>query len=204
MKDLTLPLSHEDIAGLRLGELVTVSGGIWTGRAGVCKKIVEEKAPFPLDTGISNVALHSGPIVKLEADNTYTPKAISITTGVRFNAWEPRIIEQLHLRAVISKGRVGKETKAAMKRFGCVHLCRTGTFAGAFALKIRKVLSVHWLELGNPEALWHFDFDRLGPLIVETDIQGNSYYDGVTDGWEDTVARAYRRLGIEGFAFAEK
>ena len=204
MKEFKLPLSFEDIAGLQVGELVTISGGIWTGRSGVCKKIVDERTPFPLDTSQYNVALHSGPIVKLHADNTYTPKAISITTGVRFNAWEPQIIEQLHMRAIISKGRVGKETKEAMKKFGCVHLSRTGTFAGAFALKVKKVISVNWLELGNPEALWLFDFDRLGPLVVETDIHGTSYYDSVTSDWDIKIPQAYRRLGIEGFNFAEK
>ena len=144
------------------------------------------------------MVLHSGPIVTANADGSYTPRAISITTGVRFNAWEPRIIEQLGLRAVVSKGRVGKETRAAMQRFGCVHLCRTGTFAGAFALKVRRVQDVHWLDLGNPEALWLFDFDGLGPLVVETDVHGRSYYDSVTVDWDARVARAYRGLGNRG------
>ena len=45
MKHLTTPLSFEDIAGLQVGELVTLSGGVWTGRAGVCKRIVEGQGP---------------------------------------------------------------------------------------------------------------------------------------------------------------
>jgi tartrate/fumarate subfamily iron-sulfur-dependent hydro-lyase beta chain len=204
VKKLTVPLSYEDAASLKIGDLVYVSGGIFTARSGFYHKYIEEGQPFPLDKTHNNVMLHSGPIIKVESENQYRVQAISITTSVRFNKWEPQVIEELGLRAIIAKGRVGKETREAMRRFGCVHLSRTGTFAGAFALKVKEIKNVFWLDLGLPEALWLFDFDELGPLVVETDIHGNSVYDSVQDKFESELASFYEALGISGFEYAEK
>lgn len=204
MKLLHVPLSYDDIAGLKAGDIVYVSGDIFTSRSGFFRKYVDQRIPFPLDAKHNNVMLHSGPIIKKEDNGNYRLHAISITTSVRFNKWEPQVIEELGLRAIIAKGRVGKETREAMRRFGCVHLCRTGTFAGAFALKVSGINSVHWLDLGLPEALWNFRFVEFGPLIVETDIYGNSVYDGVGEQLQPRIPEAYAKLGIEGFRFAEK
>jgi len=204
MKNLKAPLSYEDIKGLKAGDMVYISGNIFTSRSGFCKKIVDQDLPFPLDPAQNNVMLHSGPIIKKDGENDFKLKAISITTSVRFNKWEPEVIEKLGLRAIIAKGRVGKETREAMQKFGCVHLCRTGTFAGAFALKVTEIISVDWLDLGLPEALWNFHFENFGPLVVETDIYGNSCYDEVGEQLESKIDGFYKKLAIDGFKFAEK
>jgi tartrate/fumarate subfamily iron-sulfur-dependent hydro-lyase beta chain len=204
MKKLRAPLRYEDIADLRAGDMVLISGDIFTTRSRFYKKFIEQGLPFPLDPKQNNVMLHSGPIIKKEGEGKFSLKAISITTSVRFNKWEPEAIEKLGLRAIIAKGRVGKETREAMQKFGCVHLCRTGTFAGAFARKVTEINSVHWLDLGLPEALWNFHFEDFGPLVVETDIYGNSCYDNVGENIEQKIHNSYRKLGIENFEFAEK
>ena len=204
MKLLQAPLSEEDVTQLHAGELVMLSGDVFTCRSGFYRRLFDEGAKFPLDPLKNNVVLHSGPIIGKDEQGQYKCNAISITTSVRFNKWEPDLIEMLGLRAVIAKGRVGKETRAAMQRLKCVHLCRTGTFAGAFALRIKQINSVDWLDLGLPEALWNFKFEDFGPLIVETDTYGNSVYDAVAKDLEPRVEAAYERLGITGFKFAEK
>jgi len=204
MKHLKAPLSYEDVASLRAGDIVYISGDIFTSRSGFYRKLIDQGLPFPLDPAQNNVMLHSGPVIKKEGENNFKLKAISITTSVRFNKWEPEGIEKLGLRAIIAKGRVGKETREAMQKFGCVHLCRTGTFAGAFALKVTEIKSVNWLDLGLPEALWNFHFEDFGPLVVETDIYGNSCYDEVGEQLEPKIDGFYQKLGIDGFKFAEK
>lgn len=203
MKQLHAPLSLEDVSALKAGDMVIISGDIFTARSGFYRKLLTDKEPFPLDPAKNNVMLHSGPIIKRIGD-WYEVAAISITTSVRFNKWEPEVIEKLGLRAIIAKGRVGRETREAMKRFGCVHLCRTGTFAGAFARRVRRVKNADWLDLGLPEALWNLEFEDFGPLIVETDTHGNSCYDVIGKDLEPKIAQAYRELGIEDFEFAEK
>src|SRR5450759_3998985 len=204
MIELKVPLSRADVVGLRAGDVVSISGRIFTARSGFYHKLVEQGIPFPLDREQHNVMLHSGPIVKAVGPGRYRVQAISITTSVRFNHWEPGVIEQLGLAAIIAKGRVGKETREAMQRLGCVHLSRTGTFAGAFALKVKEVKEVHWLDLGLPEALWVFDFQDLGPLVVETDIYGKSVYDAIQADFDARRAEFHETLGIVGFEYAEK
>lgn len=204
MKRLRVPLSHEGVAQLNAGDLVSISGLIWTSRSGFYRKYIDEGNPFPLDPAQHNVMLHSGPIVKVEAEGQYKLQAISITTSVRFNEWEPRVIEELGLRAIIAKGRVGRETREAMEKLGCVHLSRTGTFAGAFALKVKEIKDVFWLDLGLPEALWVFKFEDFGPLVVETDIHGNSVYDMISADFEAKLPSYYERLGISDYSFSEK
>ena len=38
---------------------------------------------------------------------------------------------------------------------------------------------VEWEDLGMAEAMWKFRANKLGPLIVAMDAQGNSLYDKV-------------------------
>lgn len=204
MKKLHVPLSYEDVIVLKAGDLVSISGNIWTCRSGFYKKHLEQKNPFPLDSSQNNVLLHSGPIIKDIGNDQYQVKAISITTSVRFNKWEPTIIKNLNMRAIIGKGKVGKETREAMKEHGCVHLSRTGTFAGAFALNVKEIKSHHWLDLGLPEALWLFKFEDFGPLVVETDAHGVSIYDSVSKAVDSKVPELYQLLGIDDFEYAEK
>ena len=204
MVELRVPLLYEDIKDLRVGDLVMISGDIFTGRSGYYKKLFSPEEGFPLDENTHNVLLHTGPIIGKDEIGDWKVNAISITTGVRYNKWEPENIRKLHLRAIISKGSVGKETRAAMKEEGCIHLCRTGTFAGAFCRCVTRINSVHWLDLGLPEALWEMHFEGFGPLIVETDVHGNSYYDHILDSLDNKVNAAYKKLGIETFDFAEK
>jgi len=204
MKKLTVPLSHEDVAQLHAGDIVMISGNIWTCRSGFYRKYIEENQAFPLDSTQNNVLMHSGPIIKTETDGSYKVRAISITTSVRFDKWEPRVIERLQMRAIIAKGRVGRETRKAMKKFGCVHLSRTGTFAGAFALKVKEIVDAFWLDLGLPEALWVFKFEDFGPLVVETDIHGVSVYDKIGADFNEKLPSYYKRLGIDGFEYREK
>jgi len=204
MKKLTVPLSDEDIAQLHAGDLLSISGNIWTCRSGFYRKYLDEGEPFPFDNTQNNVLMHSGPIIKTEPDGGYKVRAISITTSVRFDKWEPDVIESLRLKAIIAKGRVGQNTRKAMQKFGCVHLSRTGTFAGAFALKVKEIVAGYWLDLGLPEALWLFRFEDFGPLVVETDIYGVSVYDKIAEDFNSKLPMYYKRLGIDGFGFKEK
>jgi L(+)-tartrate dehydratase beta subunit len=65
---------------------------------------------------------------------------------------------------------------------------------------------VYWVEeLGISEALWILELDRLGPLLVEGDTQGNSFFSQVNQEinqqlgplYEGLRAPVFRRLGEE-------
>ncbi|MBR4201981.1 MAG: fumarate hydratase C-terminal domain-containing protein, partial [Candidatus Methanomethylophilaceae archaeon] len=51
--------------------------------------------------------------------------------------------------------------------------------AVSLAEGLRKCVGVEWQDLGMAEAMWRFDSDKFGPLVVAIDANGNSLYDKV-------------------------
>lgn len=201
--DLKTPLSEEDVEKLRAGDIVTLTGHLFTCRSQFHIHFIEEGHIPPFDSKQYNVMIHSGPIMEKVGEG-WKVRAISVTTSIRFNKWEPEVIHRLGLRAMIGKGKVGKETREALKKYGCVHLARTGVFSGAYATMVESVEGVHWLELGLPEATWLLRVKNFGPLVVEADTDGNCLFDEISDRVDSRVREVYKKLEIEGFEFAEK
>lgn len=200
---LQTPLSEEGVRSLKAGDVVKITGTLWTARSRFHSYFIEEGHQPPVDSRQHNVMLHSGPIMERVAD-TWRLRALSITSSIRFEHWEPEVIRRLGLRAIIGKGRMGRATAEAMQEFGCVHLTRTGGLSGAYATMVERVKEVHWLELGLPEALWVLEVRDFGPLVVEIDTQGNCLYEGVQEGVHANMERVYQSLGIADLAYAEK
>ncbi len=201
--DLKTPLLKEDVERLRVGDIVTLTGYLFTCRSQFHIYFIDEGHPPPFDSNRYHVMIHSGPIMEKMGEG-WRVRAISVTTSIRFNKWEPEVIRRLGLRAIIGKGKVGKETREALKKYGCIHLARTGVFSGAYATMVASVEGVHWLELGRPEATWLLRVKNFGPLVVEADTNGNCLFDEISDRVDSRVGEVYRKLGIEGFEFAEK
>ena len=65
-----------------------------------------------------------------------------------------------------------------MKKNKTCYLSQTGGCAVLAADRI-KVENVHWLDLGVPEAMWVFQCNKFGPLIIGMDCHGNSIYENV-------------------------
>jgi len=91
---------------------------------------------------------------------------------------------------------MGPRTTEACREFGAVYAAFTGG-AGALAAKaIKRVLGVEWLDLGMPEAMWIFEVEDFGPLIVAIDTHGNNLYERVKQAVETKRAEIYKMLGI--------
>ena len=200
---LRTPLSRKDVEQLRVGDIVTFTGHLFTCRSQFHIHFIDRGNIPPFDSKRHNVMVHSGPIVEKVGEG-WRMRAMSMTTSIRFNKWEPEAIRRLGLRAIIGKGKVGKETREALRRYGCIHLVRTGVFAGAYATMVESTEEVHWLELGLPEATWILRVKDFGPLVVGADTKGNSHFDEIDRHIDSRVTEIYRKLGIEGLEFAEK
>lgn len=201
--DLETPLSGIDVEQLRVGDIVTVTGYLVTCRSQFYIHFIEKGNIPPFDSRKYNVMIHSGPIIERTGDS-WKVRAISITTSIRFNRWMPEVIRRLGLRAVIGKGSVGNVTREALKKYGCIYLCRTGVFAGAYATMVESIEGVHWLELGLPEATWILQVKNFGPLVVGTDTMGNCLFDEISGHVNARLGDIREKLGIEGTEFAEK
>jgi len=174
---LAAPLTEETIRKLRPGEVVHLTGRIFTMRDLAHERILQfiregRKLPFNLKDG---VIYHCGPIMRRKDDGWEVISA-GPTTSARMNRVEAEVIEQTGVRAIIGKGGMNGEVGEAMKEKGCVYLAFTGGAAVVAALRIKEVVDVHWLDLGMAEAVWELDVRDFGPLIAAMDANGNSIY----------------------------
>ncbi len=123
---------------------------------------------------------HCGPIMKQNEDGSWHVVAAGPTTSARMNKLEPDMIERFNIRAIIGKGGMSGDVLEAMRRCGCVYLAATGGAAISLAEGLCRCTGCEWLDLGMAEAMWRFDSQRFGPLIVAMDSEGNSLYENVS------------------------
>ena len=171
---LRAPLSEADVRALKVGDVVLVSGEIYTGRDAVHAHLMKHPPPVDLHGA---VLYHCGPVMLKQGD-TWTVKAAGPTTSSREEPYQADIIKKYGVRAVIGKGGMGKKTLAALKEHGAVYLNGIGGAAQYYARSIEKVLGVHWMELGIPEAMWHLAVNDF-VAIVTMDAHGNSLHAGI-------------------------
>ena len=118
-------------------------------------------------------------------------KAAGPTTSSREEPYQADVIRRYGVRAVIGKGGMGAKTLAALKDFGAVYLNGIGGAAQYYARTVEKVLGVHLMEFGIPEAMWHIRVRNFA-AIVTMDAHGNSLHADVeqtTGAALETVAR---------------
>ena len=173
MIDLKTPLHSDDVKDLKVGDVITITGTIYTARDQAHRRIVEDGEPFDLD---GKVLFHAGPIINKKDDGTYEVVAIGPTTSMRMNPYEADVIDK-GVRAVIGKGGMDDNVRQALKDNNAVYVVATGGCAALYVDAVREVDSVTWLDLGVPEAMWELKVDSFGPLIVAMDSQGKSLYD---------------------------
>ena len=168
---LTPPLSEAQIRALNVGDVVLITGEMFTGRDNVHAYLM--KNPPPVDMN-GSVLYHCGPVMLKEGER-WTVKAAGPTTSSREEPYEADVIKRYGVRAVIGKGGMGAKTLAALKEFGAVYLNAIGGAAQYYARTVEQVLGVHLMEFGIPEAMWHLKVKGFA-AIVTMDAHGNSLH----------------------------
>jgi len=188
---LNTPISDEDIRKLKVGDIVYLSGIIVTARDAAHNRalsILNSGKQLPID--LRGLAVyHCGPVVD-KRNGEWVIVVAGPTTSTRMDALEYDFIEKTGVKMVIGKGGMGNRTVEACKKFGAVYTIFTGGAAVLAAKGMKRVLDVHWLDLGVPEALWVIEVDKFGPLMVTIDSHGNNFYDSINK-------EVYRRLREE-------
>ena len=168
---LQTPLTEEQVRALKVGDLVLVSGRVYTGRDAVHAHLIKH-AP-PVDLG-GSVLYHCGPVVARQGDQ-WTVTAAGPTTSIREEPYQADIIRCYGVRAVIGKGGMGARTLDALKEAGAVYLNAIGGAAQFYARTIDRVEGVSLMEFGTPEAMWHLHVTDF-PAIVTMDAHGHSLH----------------------------
>lgn len=170
---LEAPFTEKKIRALKLGDLVEISGVVFTGRDAVHKFLHEGgKPPVALQNGI---IYHCGPVV-IQENGRWSVKAAGPTTSIREEPYQAEIIEKFGIRGIVGKGGMGDKTLKACEKFGCVYLHAIGGAAQVLADCVTEVRGVYLLEkFGSPEAIWELAVQKF-PAVVTMDSRGNSLH----------------------------
>ena len=171
---MQMPMSEADVRSLKVGDVVLLSGTMYTARDAVHKYLYEGGE---LDVIKGGVIYHCGPVI---LENPYRVMAAGPTTSAREEPYQGDIIKKFDIKAVIGKGGMGEKTLKACQEHGSVYLHAIGGAAQVYAMSVKDVKGVYLKEFGSPEAVWVLEVEDF-PAVVTIDAHGNSLHKDVDD-----------------------
>lgn len=169
---LEAPITEEKIRSLKVGDVVSISGRMYTGRDAIHHHLMSHDAPVDLD---GQIIYHCGPVMQKDTDGNWHVRAAGPTTSIREEPYQGDIMKKFGIRAVIGKGGMGPKTLAALNEHGGVYLNAIGGAAQYYADCIKGVDGVDLMEFGIPEAMWHLRVEDF-TAVVTMDSHGNSLH----------------------------
>lgn len=170
---LTTPITKDKLATLKAGDLIEITGTIYTGRDAAHKRMNEmldrgEELPFDLK---DSVIYYVGP----------TPTApghifgsAGPTTSMRMDAYAPRLYD-LGLSVSIGKGYRTSSVTEAIKRNHAAYMVAIGGAGALLSQCIKKAEIVAFEDLG-PEAVYRLEVVDF-PVTLAIDGEGRNLYE---------------------------
>jgi fumarate hydratase subunit beta len=182
VRKIKTPLNEEIITSLHAGDMVLLSGEVYTARDVAHRRLHEsllkgEKLPVDLS---QIVLFYAAPSPTLPGK---VIGSIGPTTSYRMDAFTPKLLEA-GLRAMIGKGKRSPEVVEAIKRNNAVYFGAIGGIAALMFQCVKKMEMVAYEDLG-PEAIRKLTIVDL-PLVVINDSQGNDLYLSEQNKWRIT------------------
>ncbi len=180
-KYITAPFDESVAKSLHSGDMVYITGTIYTARDAAHKRMFEalkndEELPFDVK---NNVIYYMGPSPAREGR---VIGSAGPTTASRMDKYAPSLIS-LGLKGMIGKGRRSKEVIDAIIDNKAVYLAAIG---GAGALLSKAITSsevIAYDDLGT-EAIRKLTVEKF-PAIVVIDSDGNNLYDTAIKEFEE-------------------
>ncbi len=169
---LTAPLRDEDLRKLRAGDVVRLSGTVYTARDAAHKRLCEqldnnEEPPFPLQGA---VIYYVGPSPAPEGRPI---GSAGPTTSYRMDTYAPRL-HALGVKASIGKGKRSQAVRDALREHTGVYFGATGGAGALLSQCITGAEVIAYADLG-PEAVRRLTVQDF-PLLVVNDSHGNELY----------------------------
>jgi len=169
---LTTPLSDADVEKLRSGDVVYITGHIYTARDAAHKRLVDA-----LDKGDNLPFDLKGALVYYVGPSPAPPGrpigAAGPTTSYRMDTYAPRL-HALGLKGSIGKGKRNDAVKAALKEHKAVYLGATGGAGALLSQRITDARVIAYEDLG-PEAIRELTVKDF-PVLVINDCHGGELY----------------------------
>jgi fumarate hydratase subunit beta len=189
MIKLSFPFTEEKIRALKVGDEVSISGIVFTGRDAV-HKYLHDGGKLPPGVRLQDgIIYHCGPVMMKQDDGSWKCTAAGPTTSIREEPYQGQIIHDFGVRGVIGKGGMGDRTVEACKENGCVYLHAVGGAAQVLAECVKKVRNVYMIkEFGAPEAIWELEIADF-PAVVTIDAHGHSLHKEIFAASEAELAK---------------
>lgn len=172
-REIKAPIDKDVIKTLKAGDMVYITGTIYTARDAAHKRMAEALSAgnsLPIDMK-NNVIYYMGPSPAREGRPI---GSAGPTTASRMDKYAPDLLD-LGLGAMIGKGKRNQAVIDAIVRNGAVYLAAIG---GAGALLSKAIVAsevVAYDDLGT-EAIRKLEVERF-PAIVVIDSEGNNLYE---------------------------
>jgi L(+)-tartrate dehydratase beta subunit len=178
---LQTPVSDEDLAALEIGSVAYLDGMLYTARERTYERMLNEGGTPEIDfTKLTNVNFHCAPAASQNDDGSYNIGAVTATASFRFAKYLKRWFAETGTKVIIGKGGMSQaHYNELFVPAGAVYLTTVGYGTGALLGRgIKGVEAVNWLDdFGIAQAMWIFKLENFGPLLVESDIHGNSLFE---------------------------
>jgi fumarate hydratase subunit beta len=172
LKRIKTPLTDEAVSGLKVGDLVDISGVLYSARDATHLLMIEA-----LDRGEDLPVDLKGQVIYYMGPTPARPGrvlgAAGPTTASRMDSYTPRLLEE-GLKGMIGKGRRSQEVVRAIKEHHAIYFATIGGAGALLSKRIRKAEVVAYPDLG-PEALLRLEVERF-PAIVAIDPEGRDIY----------------------------
>lgn len=170
---ITPPLTDEVIRTLHAGDMVYITGTIYTARDAAHLRLVEmiergEEMPFDF-TG--QIVYYAGPSPAKPGEPI---GSVGPTTAGRMDAYTPTLMRH-GLKAMIGKGLRSEEVIQSLKDETGVYFAAIGGAAALMSQAVKEAEVIAFEELGT-EAIRKLRVENL-PVIVAIDYQGNNSYE---------------------------
>ena len=171
-RSIQVPLTAETARSLHAGDMVSISGYIYTARDAAHKRMTEalargEKLPMDIRDG---VIYYVGPSPAKPGE---VVGSAGPTTSGRMDKYTPTLIQQ-GMRGMIGKGLRSKEVIDACVKYGAIYFVTVGGAAAVISQAIKSEQMIAYEDLG-PEAIRRYEVKDF-PAIVCIDTQGNDFY----------------------------
>ncbi|MCL2753313.1 MAG: FumA C-terminus/TtdB family hydratase beta subunit [Defluviitaleaceae bacterium] len=173
IKEIFTPLSDAVIAELNMGEMVHITGEIYTARDAAHARLAQmvtqgQKMPFDFE---GSIVFYAGPS---PAPDGKVMGSIGPTTAGRMDIFSPLLISH-GLKAMIGKGLRSDTVRGEIKIHRGVYFAGVGGIAALMSQSIKAVETVAFEDLGT-EAIRKLTVEKL-PVIVAIDSKGNCIYE---------------------------
>jgi len=166
IKKIQLPLTNKNIAQLKAGDEVLLTGTVYTARDAAHQRMVK-KLPLNIKGA---VIYHTGPAPAKPGEII---GSCGPTTSARMDAYTLIFLHK-GLKAIIGKGRLGDEASKAFKKYQAVYFIAPGGCGALLADKVKQSAVIAYKDLGC-EAVYKLEIENF-PVIIGIDAKGRSVY----------------------------